>query len=317
MKFLRAICGAWLFAVVPPAIAQQFPAKSVELVVPFGAGAAPDTVARELARGRSRRLGAQVIVVNKPGAGGAIGYKYVEAKKPDGYTIVLSSNSVSTAYYGGMMSFNYTAFDPVARVTLEMPVLAVQAGSPYRNLKDLVAYVRKHPGEMRVGSTSIGSHMHLTLVGFFDGNNLKVTAVPFPTGGHVASLLGGEIAAVVTLPASLSSQVKAGSLRVLGVLASAREPIFPDVPTATEQGFAFQSDLWRGIHLPKGTPQNVVARLEEAVAQAVESPDFRKLGENVGFLPAYLNSAEFGKMVVKDDAVIADRMARAGIRKNQ
>ena len=296
--------------------AQPYPTKPVELVVPFNAGDAPDIVARELARGMSKHLGQQVIVLNKPGAGGAIGYTYVQSRKADGYTIVLSSNSISTTYYSGLSSFTYKAFDPIARVTLEFPVLAVRADSPHKNLKDLVAFVRQNPGKLSVGSTSIGSHMHLTLVGFFGGNDLNITAVPFPKGGHVVSLLGKEIDAVITLPGSLSAQVQAGSLKVLGVLASAREPVFPDVPTATEQGFPFQSDLWRGIHAPKGTPPDVLARIEGAVRQSVMSPEFKRLGENVGYLPAYQSSDQFAKTIVADDAVVAQSMAKAGLRKN-
>lgn len=313
--FFLAVASLALVAV--GAKAQPYPSRPVELVVPFGAGAAPDTVARELARGMSKQLGTQVIVVNKPGAGGAIGYKYVQAKKPDGYSIVLSSNSISTGYYGGMMPFDHSAFDHIARVTLEFPVFAVRSNSPHKNLKDVVAFVRKNPGKLRVGSTSIGSHMHLTLVGFFDGNNLDITAVPFPKGGHVASLLGGQIDGVVTLPASLASQVQAGSLKVLGVLASTREPVFPDVPTATEQGFSFQSDLWRGVNLPKGAPPEVVTRLENAVRETVTSSEFKQLGDKVGFLPAYQSSNEFAKTIVADDAIIAQRMTRAGLRKTQ
>lgn len=302
---------------MPGAHAQPYPNRPIELVVPFGAGSAPDTVARELARGMSQDLGGQIIVVNKPGAGGAIGHKYVQARKPDGYTMALSSNSISTGYYGGMMPFDYRAFDAVARVTLELPVLAVQTSSPYNNLKDVVDYVRKNPGKMRVGSTSIGSHMHLTLVGFFDGNNLEVIAVPFPKGGHVASLLGGQIDGVITLPASLASQVKAGSLKVLGILASSRESVFPDVPTASEQGFSFQSDLWRGVVMPKDTPPEIIKRLDEAIRKTVMSPEFKKLGETAGYLPAYLNSADFAKAIVADDALIAQRMTKAGLKKTQ
>jgi tripartite-type tricarboxylate transporter receptor subunit TctC len=285
------------------------------MVVPFGAGSAPDTVARELARGMTQELGEQVIVVNKPGAGGAIGHKYVQGRKPDGYTMALSSNSISTGYYVGMMPFDYKAFDAVSRVTLELPVLAVRANSPFNNLKDVVAYVQKNPGELRVGSTSIGSHMHLTLVGFFDGNNLEVTAVPFPKGGHVASLMGGQIDTVVTLPGSLAPQVKAGSLKVLGILASARESVFPDTPTAAEQGFAFQSDLWRGVVTAKGTPPEIIKRLDDAIRKTATSAEFKKLGETVGYLPAYLSSGEFAKAIVADDALIAQRMTRAGLKK--
>lgn len=311
-----SLAVAWLVLGAFGAQAQQFPTKPVELVVPFAAGVAPDIVARELGRGMSKFLGQQVVVMNKPGAGGAIGYQYIQPRKGDGYTMVLSSNSISTNYYGGMLPFNYTALDPVARVTLELPVLAVRKESPFKNLKDVVAFVKQNPGKLSVGSTGIGSHMHLTLVGFFSGNDLDVTSVPFPKGGHVTSLLGKEIDAVVTLPASLAAQVQAGSVKVLGTLASAREPIFPDVPTAKEQGFAFQSDLWRGIHVPRGTPPEIIARLAEAVRQSVTSPEFKKLGENVGFLPAFQGSDAFAKYVAADDAVVAQMMTKAGLRKN-
>jgi tripartite-type tricarboxylate transporter receptor subunit TctC len=293
---------------------QSFPAKPVELIVPFVAGQAPDSVARALAEGMSKHLGQQVLVVNRPGAGGAIGYKYALSRKPDGYSIVLSSNSISTGYYSGMMPSNYTAFDCVARVTLEFPVLAVRADVPFKNMKDFVENVRAHPGKVRVGSTSIGSHMHLTLVAFFNANNLQVNAIPFSTTSHIVSLLGGDIDAVVTLTGSVSGQTQAGKIRILGVLGSAREPLFPDIPTATEQGFTFQSDLWRGINVPKGAPREVIERLEESIRVAVASPEFKKLGDTVGFSPAYLGSDAFAKMLVKDDAHIGQVMAKAGLR---
>jgi tripartite-type tricarboxylate transporter receptor subunit TctC len=252
--------------------------------------------------------------VNRPGAGGAIGYKHVLSRKPDGYTLVLSSNSISTGYYSGMMAENYTAFYSVARVTLEFPVLAVRADAPFNNMKDFVEQVRANPGKVRVGSTSIGSHMHLTLVAFFNANSLQVNAIPFSTTSHIVSLLGGDIDAGVTLTGSVSGQTQAGKIKILGVLGSAREPLFPNVPTATEQGFAFQSDLWRGINLPKGAPRAVIERLEEAIRIAVASPEFKKLGDTVGFVPAYLGSDAFAKMLVKDDAHIGQVMAKAGLR---
>jgi tripartite-type tricarboxylate transporter receptor subunit TctC len=301
------------FAIQP--VSAQYPTKPLELVVPFSAGQAPDTVARELARGMTKHLGQQVVVMNKPGGGGALGYEYTQSRKPDGYTFALSSNSISTTYYSGLSPYTYKSFDPVARVSLELPVLAVHKDSPLNNLKDLVSFVKQNPGKMSVGSTSIGSHMHLTLVGFFSANDLNVTTVPFPKGGHVTSLLGKEIDALVTLPGSLAAQVHAGKLKVLGVLASTREPVFADVPTATEQGFPFQADLWRGIHLPKGTPPEIIARLEKAIQESVLSAEFKKLGETVGYIPAYQNSEAFAKMVAADDVVVAQMMTKAGLRK--
>ena len=298
---------------VAPAQAQTYPARSIELIVPFAPGNAPDIVARGLADGLGKQLGQQIVVVNKPGAGGAIGYKYLDSRKPDGYTMALSSNSVSTGFHSGMMSLTHKDFAHVARVCAEYPVLAVRANAPYANLKDLVAYARKSPGKLRVGSTSIGSHMHLTAAAFFGEQGVDVTLVPYPTGGHVTSLIGGEIDAIVTLTASVSQHARGGPLKILGVFASARDPVLPDVATANEQGFNFQSDLWRGIAMPKGTPQAVVARMEEALGKVVNSPEFRQLGEKAGFQPTFLPSEAFSKSVATEDTVIAKVMTKAGL----
>ncbi len=308
-----ALVGSVLSASATGVLAQAFPSKPLELNVPFAAGTAPDSVARSLAESMSRDLGQQVLVVNRPGAGGAIGYKYVQSRKPDGYTMVLNSNSISTVHYSGLTPFDHTAFDPVARVTLELPVLVVQSSSPLNSLKDVLTYTRQNPGAFRVGSSGVGSHMHLTSVAFFSGNSAEVTQVPFPTTGHVPSLMGGHIDAVVTLPGTVAANVKSGALKVVGALSTTREPVFPEVPTAKEQGYDFQSDLWRGITVPKGTPPAIVARLEDAVHKAVVSPEFRQMGERMGFLPAFQGGAEFGRTIASEDAVIARVMAKAGL----
>lgn len=309
----RVLAAGSLVAFSAAAAGQAFPSRPLELTVPFAAGTAPDAVARALADGMAKPLGQVVVVVNKPGAGGALGYKYVQARPADGYSLVLNSNSISTVYYSGMTPFDHTAFEPVARVTLELPVLAVQSSSPLNNLRDAVAFAKAHPGDFRVGSSGAGSHMHLTSVAFFSHTAAEVTQVPFPTTGHVASLMGGHIESVVTLPGTVAANVKSGSLKVLGALASTREPVFPDVPTAKEQGFDFQSDLWRGIAVPKGTSPAVIARLEDAVRKAVTSPEFKQMGERIGYLPAFQGSTEFGKTIVAEDALIAKVMAKAGL----
>lgn len=293
--------------------AQDFPLRPLELVVPFGPGMAPDVVARGLAEGMQRELRQVVNIINKPGAGGALGYRHVLAQKPDGHTLVLSSNSISTAYHGGMMPVGFEGFDNLARVCVEFPVLAVRSDSPLNNLADLVAYVKRRPGEYRVGSTSPGSHMHLTALSFFNQVGGDVIHVPFPTTGHVTSLIGGHIEAVVTLPGSIAAQVKAGQIKVLGVLGSVREPVFAQVPMATEQGISYQSDLWRGIAAPKGLPPAVAARLSEAIRKTVASAEFRQMGERMGFVPAYQPPEVFLRGIVSEDSLIADLMKRNAI----
>ncbi len=321
MKIARrlALIGSGLLLAVAaaPLAAQDFPTKPVELTVLFPAGSSADVVARGLAEGMARNLGQPVTVMNRPGAGGAIGYKYVLTQKADGYSIVFNSNSISTAYYTGMVPFDYKAFDPVARVTVELPVVAVRSEAPWKDLKEMVAYGKRNPGAIRVGNSGNGTHTHTSAVAFFNDEGVEVTHVPFAGSQVVISLLGGHIDSVVQLPGALTPHVKAGTLKIVGVLASTREPVFPNVPTSIEQGFKFQAELWRGIAVPKGTPPAVVARLEEAIRKTVNSPEFKAHGDRLGFLPAFQPSADFGKTIAAEDAVLAKVMEKAGLKKAQ
>lgn len=320
-RMTRRLCGAGaclaLALSAASATAQDFPARPVEMTVLFPAGTSADLVARALADGMSRELRQQVIVVNRPGAGGAIGYKFVQAQKSDGYSIVFNSNSISTAYYGGMMNFGYPAFDPVARVTLELPVVAVQASAPWKDLKEMVAWGKSKPGALRVGNSGNGSHTHMSAVAFFDDAGVDVTHIPFAAAQVVPTLIGGHIEAVVQLPGALAAHVKGGTLKVLGTLASAREPVFPGVATSLEQGFKFQAELWRGIAVPRGTPPAVIARLSEAIRKAVASPEFKAQGDLIGFVPAYQPAADFGRAIATEDALIASVMNKVGLAKTQ
>ncbi|MEK7947477.1 tripartite tricarboxylate transporter substrate binding protein [Pigmentiphaga sp. YJ18] len=324
MNVRRQTAKGWLCAIgmstlaiahAASATADEFPDKPVEMTVPFPAGSSADVVARVLADGMSRQLGQPVTVMNRPGAGSAIGYKYVQARKPDGYSIVFNSNSISTAYYQGLVPFDYKAFDPVARVSVELPVVAVKADAPWNSLRDLVADAKKRPGEIRLGNSGFGSHTHTSAVAFFHETRAEVTHVAFGASQVVTSLIGGHIDALVQLPGALTAHVKAGTLKVLGVMGSNREPAFPHVPTAREQGFDFQADMWRGIAVPKGTPAPVVARLEAAVRKAVESAEFKTQGEKLGFVPAFQSAPDFGHTIATEDVLLAKLMTDVGLRK--
>jgi tripartite-type tricarboxylate transporter receptor subunit TctC len=216
-----------------------------------------------------------------------------------------------------MLPFDHKAFDPVARVTVELPVIAVKADAPWNNLRELMAYAKKNPGGLRVGNSGLGSHTHITGAAFFGDQSADVTHVAFGASQVITSLLGGHIEAVVQLPGALSAHVKAGTLKVLGTLGTVREPAFANVPTAIEQGFPFQAELWRGIAVPKGTPHPVLARLEEAVRVAVSSPEFKAQGEKLGFLPAFQPAAEFARTVDTEHQALSKLMDKAGLKKPQ
>lgn len=299
-----------------PSLAQQFPQyKPVEMTVMFGAGSAADVTARYLADGMARNLEVPVPVVNRTGGGGAIGYNHVRQQKPDGHSIIWNSNSISTNYHSGILQFDYTAFDPVARVSLETPVLAVRADAPSKTLKEFVDYAKANPGKVRIGNSGAGSHTHFASSALFITGGAKVTHVPFGEGQAVVNLLGSRIEAVVQLPAAVVPHVKSGDLRVLAALGSKRDPIFPDVPTAQELGLPVALDMWRGIAVPKGTPKPIIVKLQDAIKRTVESASFADAGRAIGFMPAYLPADDFGKLIAGDDARLAQVMADLGLKK--
>ena len=288
----------------------------LEFVVIFPAGSSADVSARILADGMAKHLDQPVPVSNRPGGGGAVGYKYVAAARNDGRALVWNSNSLSTTFHSGAMEIDYRAFEPVARVTIEIPAIVVQASSPWKTLKELLDHARANPGLLKVGNSGSGSHTHMAAAALFESAGVKVLDVPFGAAQVVPSLLGGHVDALVQLPAAVVPHVNSGALRVLGVLGSRRDPVYPEVQTANELGVkAPPMDLWRGIGAPKGTPRAVIARLEKAVEAAMARPEFIGAGQKFGFVPAYLGAEEFGALIARDDDMIARQMQALGLKK--
>ena len=311
-------CSVAALGLASPARAQEapFPQKgAVEITVLFPAGTSADVTARLLAEGLAKHLGVGILVVNRPGAGGAIGYKYVAAQKPDGYSLVWNSNSVSTTYHSGMMPFDYRAFDPVARVLSETPILVVRSEAKWKTLADLIADAKARPRVISVGNSGVGSHTHISAVALFKAAGAEVTEVPFAAAQVVPSLIGGHVDALVQLPAALAAYIKSGSVRVLAALAQKRDPLLPDVPTAAEQGVDASLEAWRGIAVPKGTPKPVIAAIEAAIRKTAESPEFARASERLGVRPAFLPADEFGELIAIEDASLARLMQAIGLKK--
>jgi len=296
--------------------AQDFPQRNpLEITVLFPAGSSADVTARMLAEGMSKSLGQRVLVVNRPGAGGAIGYRYVAAQKPDGYALVWNSNSISTTYHSGQLDFDYKAFDAVARVLVESVVIAVRSDAKWKTLPDLVADAKARPKAISVGHSGIGSHTHISLAALFAATGVQVNEVPYGAAQVVPNLLGGHVDAVVQLPAALSAPVKQGQARLLAALIPNRDSALPDVPTAREQGIDVSLEAWRGIAAPRGTPRNIVATIEKSIKAAVESPEFTKGSENLGVRPAFLGAEQFGALIASEDALLSRLMQQIGLKK--
>ena len=294
-----------------------FPQKGpLEITVLFPAGSSADVTARLLADGMSRELGQRVLVVNRPGAGGAIGYKYVASQKADGYSLVWNSNSISTTYHSGQLGFDYKTFDAVARALSESVVLAVRADSKMRTLKELVADARRMPKSISVGHSGIGSHTHISLVSLFSAAGVEVNEVPFGAAQVIPSLLGGHVDAVVQFPGALAGPIKQGQVSLLAALTQVRDPAWPDVPTAREQGFDVALDAWRGIAVPQGTPKPVIAALEASIRKTAESQEFTSAAAKLGVRPAFMPAAEFSELIAKEDAFLSRLMQQIGLKKS-
>ena len=318
MRIILSLGCAAFIGTAGIALAQEtpFPKKgAIEITVLFPAGSSADVTARLLADGMSKQLGTNIVVVNRPGAGGAIGYRYVAGQKPDGYSIVWNSNSISTTYYSGTLPFNYRAFEGVAQVLVESPVVAVRSESKWKTLADLLADAKSRPKQITVANSGVGSHTHISSVALFKAAGVEVIDVPFGAAQVVPSLLGSQVDAVVQLPAALSSYVKSGQIRLLAALTANRDPAFPDVPTARERGLDVSLEAWRGIAVPKGTPKSVIATLEAAIEKTVASPAFRQASERLAARPAFKSATEFNQVIAKEDAELARLMQIIGLKK--
>jgi tripartite-type tricarboxylate transporter receptor subunit TctC len=316
MRLARAVAtAAFGLLVCTEASLAQFPNRTIEITVPFGVGNAADVTARFLADGMSKRLGTSVVVANRPGGGGAVAFTYVQQQAADGYSLGYITNTVSTNYYSGILQFDYTAFAPVARVTIETPVLVVRSAAPWKTVADMVADAKQAPGKLRIGNSGTGTHTHLSASALFLGAGAKVIDVPFGEGGATVNLLGERIEGVVQLPPALIGHVKNGDLRVLAALGSKRDRAFPEAPTATEAGFPVALDLWRGIVVPKGTSPEVIRKLEDAIRQTIDTREFQEAGAKIGFLPAFLPTGEFAQLIESDDRKLAAIMADLGLKK--
>jgi len=283
----------------------EFPEQPIEMTILFGGTA--NTIAQLLAELMSDELGVSVVPVSRTGGGGAIGYSYLAGTAPDGYNIVWNSNSINTVHHMGTLPFDYTAFEPIARVSTEAPALAVNSSSGWTNLAEMAASLEGNDTKLRVGISGRGSFTHTTSAALFDAMGIgdRVTYIAYGQGAAPVELLGGRIDAAVQWPGQFVSYQQSGDLNVIAVTSQDRVASLPDVPTAAEQGVDIDITMWRGLAAPTGTPADVIERLQAAAAAAVARSEFLQASVNVGFSPAYLDAKAFGELIARDDVFYA------------
>jgi tripartite-type tricarboxylate transporter receptor subunit TctC len=301
----RALLAALALCAIP-ALAQDWPAKTVKIIVPFPPGGGTDTVARPLAAKLSQMLGQQFVIDNRGGAGGTIGAAIAAKSAPDGYTVLLYSVHGAVA----ASAFKNLSYDlerdlvPVTTVAIFPDVLVAANRVPAKTLPELLAYARANPGKINCGSAGNGTSRHLSCEMFNMQSGITATHVPYKgTGPATTALLAGEIDYIFEALGSASAFIRAGTVRPIMVTSAKRSPSFPDIPTALESGLpGFEVTSWYGLWMPAGTPQAMVQRLQAAVAKAFEDPEMRELWFKLGAEPGGSSPEEFRDLVSRDVA---------------
>ena len=314
----RAILSALALMLAATAAWAQFPERPVAMIVPFPPGGVADTVARPMAEAMSRDLKQSVVIENKAGAGGGIGMAYAAKAKPDGYTVLMALSSYTVLpeadkVLGRTPQYQLADLKPVARVTADPTVLAVRADSPWKTYAEFIAAARAAPGKITFGSSGNYGTMHMPMAMLALSQGVQMTHVPYTGAGPaIVGLLGGQVDALSTGPASIVQHVKAGKVRVLAHWGEGRLAALPDVPSLRELGVPVEYAQWSGIFVPAGTPEPVVARLREAAKAAANDERVRQVLNTAGSPILYMDAPEFQRYVDADAAKMAEIVKKVG-----
>ena len=310
---LKSVMLAGLLVSSAGLVAAQnaWPTRAITMIVPFPPGGLADLVARPVAEAMSRELGQPVIIENKAGAGGGIGMGLAAKAKPDGYTVLMALSSLTVipeadAVLARPAMFALTDLRPIARFTADPTVLAVRADAPWKTAQQFVDDAKKRPGAINYGSSGNYGTMHVPMEILSQNAGVKLTHIPFTGAGPaVVALLGGQIDAVSSGPATVLQQVKAGKLRVLAHWGNGPLAALPEVPSLNDAGYKAEYAQWSGLFIPAATPEPIAQRLRAAARAAAQDAKVREVILNAGSPVLYQDSPDFEKYVQAD----AKRMA--------
>ena len=294
---LTAAFGATLLP-VPFAAAQEFPARTIRVIVPFSPGGAVDGPMRVIAQEMAKRLGQQVTIDNRPGAGATIGSEAVAKAAPDGYTLLLASqtNAISASLYPKLAFDLIEDFAPITLMGREQGVLVVNPAFPARTLAELIGQVKQRPGQVDYASSGNGSGQHLFMALFASMAGLRMNHIPYRGSGQATTdVLSGQVPMSLPGLSSMLIHIRAGKLRPLAVSGTRRSPALPDVPTFDEAGVkGYSAYIWMGLMAPKGTPPAVLARLQREVHVALATEEVKTYMANASIEPVTSTADEFG-----------------------
>jgi tripartite-type tricarboxylate transporter receptor subunit TctC len=312
----RSLVAATLAVLAFSAHAQTYPARTVRLMVPFPAGSATDQVARLVGQQLQEELKQPFIVENKPGAQGAIAAAEVARAAPDGYTLLVTTNTPQAANVSLFKKLAYDPvkdFAPIARIGTTSFMLMVRADSPIKTFKEFLTDARAKPGKLSAGYGSSGSQVSLAMLKSM--GNLDVVEVPYKgIPQAITDVLGGTLAFTFVDLGNALAQAKGGKLRGLAVTSAKRTPLAPDVPAVAEELKGFELIAWFALMAPAGTPPDIVQRLHDVTVKGIAAPAVKEKFASIGTDVAPMNPAELGKFIQSEIAHWAKLVKLAGIQ---
>jgi tripartite-type tricarboxylate transporter receptor subunit TctC len=304
-RSLIAGAGAITASGVRPALGQSYPARPIRWVVGYPPGGTTDVLARLVAEPLGRRLGQQVYIENRPGAGNNIGTEAVVNAEPDGYTILLvnPANGINATLYR-RLNFDFARdIAPVAGITRSPNIMEVTPSLPVRTVAEFIAYCKANPGKINMASSGLGTSVHMSGELFKAMTGIDMVHVPYRGAGPaLVDMLSGQAHVLFdNLPSSIE-HVRSGGLRALGVTTAERSPALPDVPTVAETVPGYEASAWFGIGAPRQTPPELIGRLNREVNAVLEEPAMVKKLADLGGAPWRLTPAEFGRAIADEIA---------------
>lgn len=295
-----------------------WPSHAITMIVPFPPGGLADIVARPVAEAMSRELGQPVVIENKGGAGGGIGMAQAAKARPDGYTVLLALSSFTVipeadTVRGRAPMYTLPELRPLARFTADPTVLVVRADAPWKTVQAFVDDAKKRPGAINYGSSGNYGTMHVPMEILAQNTGAKLTHIPFTGAGPaVVALLGGQIDAVSSGPATVLQHIKAGKLRALGHWGTVPLAALPEVPSLKDAGFTAEYAQWSGLFIPAATPEPIAQRLRAAAKAAALDAKVNEVIGNAGSPLQYLDATEFDKYVQADARAMVNVVRRIG-----
>lgn len=315
-KFLQLTLGA---SVVPVAScfasAQPYPTRPVDVIVGYGAGTAPDIIARLLAHWLSERLGQPFVVENRPGAGSNIATETVVRAEPNGYTLLLvtASNAINTSLYD-RLNFNFVRdIEPVASIAGIPFVMQVNPSFPAKTLPEFIAYAKANPGKVNMASVGIGTAPHVFGEMFKAMASVDLVHIPYRTN-PISDLLSGHVQVYFGAILSSIGYIRAGKLRALAVTTAARSELLPNIPAVGEFVPGYEASAWQGVGAPKNTPAEISDQLNKEINAGLADPSLRARIAEQGAVPTLMTRVEFGKFIAGETEKWAKVLKSAGIR---